>query len=244
MKPSTTSRGALDEPSRAPRVRLGAWVKRLILGLSFGAALVWIAFWTLDEGPNPPSSTNRAPLEVRNLRSLLVRDAQGRPLWQIAADSVQISPEGSLTTFRGVSRGVLFRNGAGFLTMNARLVRVSSTRDLDASGGVRAQGPNGFSFQTPRARWWNRAQRVDCPEPVQATLQGLHFQSPQLRYQWNTGQLSCSKPVEVKGNGVSLRGNRLNVDIGKRVVKLSGGAELVFDPRAANPKSLGAALPR
>lgn len=231
------ARGAVDS-STAPRVRLGVWARRLIVALSAGTALIWIVFWALDEGPNPPTSTNKAPLEVRDLRSLLVRDSNGKPLWQIAAASVQLAPDSGVTTLRQVSRGVLFRDGAQFLTMSARLVRVAASRDLDASGGVNANGPDGFSFQTARARWWNRAKRVDCPEAVAATLRGLQFRAPQLRYEWDKGQLSCPKPVEVKGQGVTLRGNRMNVKVKERVVKLSGGFEMVIDPRAADSKEL------
>lgn len=242
---SIPPRGAVDPHSTAPRVRLGALARRIIVTLSTGTALVWIVMWAIDEGPNPPaSSTNKAPLEVRDLRSLLVRDSNGKPLWQIAADSVQVSSDSGISILRNVSRGVFFRDGNPFLTMNARLVRVSASRDLDATGGVQAKGPDGFSFQTPRAQWWNRAQRVDCPEPVKATLRGLDFTSPQLRYEWAKGQLSCPKPVEVKGEGVTLRGNRLNVKVKERLISLPGGVEMVFDPRVARPKQLSDLVPR
>lgn len=206
----------------------------LLLAVSVGAG-VWLWNWlSVDETGAPVTEQSGEPsLEIENLKSLLVR-REGQPLWELSAKRVVVAPDGSSTTATGIGKGTLFRDGKPFIKLSAPQVRLSSlTNDLQASGGVVANGPNGFSFRTSQALWRNQRKIVDCPRPVVAHLKGLQFQTPRLSYDWDKGLLTCPQPVEVIGKGVVLRGQRLEATLKTRQIKLLGGAELVFDPDMA-----------
>ena len=214
----------------APRVRL----KRLFLG-AFGLGLgVWMWHWLgTDEKGDPIVDSDEPALEIENLKPFLVR-RDGLPLWEISARRVVLSADNTSTLATGVNRGIFFREGKPFLNLSAPRVRLANaSNNLEASGGVSATGPNGFSFQTSRAIWRNQEQIVDCPKAVTAWLKGLWFGTPRLSYHWQKGVLMCPETVEVRGQGIVLRGQNLEATLGTRQVKQSGGVEIVLDPRAA-----------
>ena len=210
--------------------------KRLVLLAASVGAGVWLWNWlSVDETGNPVSAKSDEPaIRVENLKSFLVR-RDGLPLWQISAQNVIVAADGATTTATRIGRGLLYRDGKPFLHLAApRLRFFNTTNDLEASGGVSATGPDGFSFQTMRAKWKNREKIVECPQQVQSQLRGLHFGTPQLFYDWNKGVLNCAKPVEVIGKGVVLRGQKLEATLKTREVRLNGGVEMIFEPHAAN----------
>lgn len=216
----------------ATRARL----KRLILtGLSVGA-VVWGWNWlSVDETGNPVTAKSDEPsVQIKNLQSFLVR-RDGLPLWEISAQNVSVEADGVTTTATRIGRGILYRDGKPFLNLSApRLRFFKTTNDLEATGGVTATGPNQFSFQTPRALWKSREKIVVCPQPVKAQLRGLHFGTPNLSYDWDKGVLNCPQAVEVRGQGLVLRGEKLEATLKTRQVRLEGAIEMIFEPKAAN----------
>lgn len=218
--------------SRAMRVHF----KRLVLLAASLGAGVWLWNWlSVDETGNPVSAkSDEPPVQVQNLKSFLVR-RDGLPLWQISAQNVVVAADGLTTTATRIGRGILYRDGKPFLNLAAPRLRFFNTsNDLEATGGVTATGPDGFAFQTPRAKWKSRDKIVECPQPVKSQLRGLHFDTPQLAYDWEKGVLKCPKPVEVVGKGVVLRGQKLEATLKTRQVRLNGGVEMIFEPKAAN----------
>ncbi len=231
---SSSSRGvapASPGPKAAPRFRL----KRLILlAAGLGAAL-WLWGWlSVDESGQPVAQNSDDPsLEIEGLQSLMVR-RDGKPFWEFSARRVTSNASGTTTTATGDGRAQLFRDGQPFLRVRAPRVRFSNlSSNLEASGGLSAVGPDDFSFQTSRAIWRNAEKIVDCPKPAVAWLRNFYFQTPRLAYDWKNGVLRCPQSVEVRGQGVVLRGKKLEATLKPRIVRLSEGVEMIFDPRAA-----------
>ena len=174
-----------------------------------------------------------SPLKVEGLTSFVVRK-DGQKYWAVAADSAQVVEGGNAWLASGVSKGVLFRDDQPWITMSAPRVRYSNvSKNLDAVGGVKARGPENFSFETPQARWLEQKKLVEIPGAVRAHLREMEFAMPNLGYQWEKGELQSPGPVEVRVKGGVLRGRQMTTNINTRVVTLGRDVELIFTPGVA-----------
>ncbi len=233
--PRQPSRSVLESVSRALRPFLRSAFGRLaLLALAaWGGAALW-NWVTTESVEEKRAGDSSSPLKIQALDSLVVRGKDGKKHWEVAADSAQVVDNGDAWLALGVSRGVLFRDGKPWITMRAPRVRYSNlSKNLDAVGGVTAQGPEGFSFATPQARWLDAKKLVEIPGAVRAKLREMEFSAPNLTYQWEKGELQSPGPVEVRVPGGVLRGSQLHANVNTSEVKLSGGTELIFVPGVA-----------
>lgn len=200
------------------------------------AAGIWGWGWlSVDETGQPVTRTSDEPqAEIQGLTSFIVR-REGLPWWEISARRVSVAADGTTTLATGIGRALLYRGGQPFLRLQApRLLFSNLSNNLEASGGVSATGPNGFSFQTSSASWLSARQVVECPKPVTAWLREVYFQTPQLSYNWTQGTLRCPQSVEVRTQGAVFRGKNLEATLQTHQIKLSGGVELIFAPSAVS----------
>lgn len=205
-------------------------------------ALLGVAAWgtfnlwnwvTTESVEEQRAGDTSSPLKVQGLNSFVVRK-DNKKYWEVAADSAQVVDHGDAWLALGVSRAVLFRDDKSWITMSAPRVRLSNlSKNLDAVGGVKASGPEGFSFETPQARWLSAKKLVEVPGAVRAKLREMEFSAPNLTYQWEKGELESPGPVEVRVPGGVLRGSKLRANVNTSQVKLSGGTELIFVPGVA-----------
>ena len=231
---SQPPRSASERVSRALRALWSRWPARLIIvgALLWSGSLLWNWVNTESEAEQQAGDTS-SPMRVEGLKSFVVRK-DGQRHWQITADSVAVVQNGDAWLARGVSKATLFRDDKPWLFLSAPRVRLSNlSKNLDAVGGVKATGPDQFSFSTPQARWLDRKKLVEIPGPARAQLRGMSFSAPNLSYQWDKGALSCADQVEVRAPGAVLRGSKLEANLKTRQIELGGGVELVFVPGVA-----------
>ena len=232
--PRQPSRSALEFVSRALRVFLQSAFGRLLLL----AVAVWGGWnlwnWVTTESVEEQrAGDSSSPLKIETLDSFLVWK-EGKKYWEVAANSAQVVDNGDAWLALGVSKAVLFRDDKPWITMRAPRVRLSNlSKNLDAVGGVTAQGPEGFAFSTPQARWLSAKKLVEIPGAVRARLREMEFSAPNLTYQWEKGELESPGPVEVRVPGGVLRGSKLRANVNTSEVQLSGQTELVFVPGVA-----------
>ena len=199
---------------------------------AWGTGLLW-NWVTTESVEETRAGDTSSPLKIQRLDSFVARK-DGQKYWEVAADSAQVVDSGDAWLALKVSKGVLFRDGQPWLIMRAPRVRYSNlSKNLDAVGGVTAQGPEGFSFSTPQARWLAAKKLVEIPGQVRARLREMEFSAPNLTYQWEKGELESPGPVEVRVPGGVLRGAKLRANVNTSEVKLSGGTELIFVPGVA-----------
>lgn len=168
--------------------------------------------------------------------SLLSRK-DGAKLWQFDAQTIEPSPDGSQTFAHHVSNGLLFRGGKAILHLSAQSVRLNNTtKDVEATGGVKASGNDRFSVASSVVRWNYARRLLMCPAKVEATLRDFHFQAPHLNYNWESGDLVCQAPVELNAPGVRLKATSLKASTKTRVLTLGGGSEMSFDVSKARPQ--------
>ena len=228
------ARSALESVSRALRVFVRSRVGRVaLLGV---AAVGTYGLWnwvTTESVEEQRAGDLSSPLKIETVKSFIVRK-DGQKHWEVVADSAQVVDSGEAWLARGVSRGVLFRDDAPWITMRAPRVRYSNgSKNLDAVGGVTAQGPENFSFSTQQARWLEAKKLVEIPGAARARLRDMQFAAPSLSYQWELGTLQSPGPVEVRVKGGILRGQQMSANINTRVVKLGSQVELQFTPGVA-----------
>jgi hypothetical protein len=100
--------------------------------------------------------------------------AQGRrmtgPSWRFDYDTVQTSPDGSLSEITGVRNGILYRKGKPFITLRAAHLSLNTvTNDFSASGPIhlRILDPKHHrTLDTDAAIWTNASQTLTLSHPV------------------------------------------------------------------------------
>ena len=216
-----------DAASVARRLR-GAVAASAVCGAV--ALAVWFA--GRAEKVEPLSTPRPAPMiEAENVRSIVVREG-GRKVWEFAARRIEIDANQTYATAQNVTRGVLYGNGAPLWKLTARNVRLNQqTRDVDAGGGVHAQGPNGLNIATRRARWTHRATRLNCPEAVTATLPRLTIQTGAASYEAKTDALRCTQTVTVSSEFAELTSPRAVAHPKAQTVSFEGGVDILIHTR-------------
>ena len=205
----------------------------VVLGVAtWGAVNLW-NWVTTESVEEQRAGDTSSPLKISGLNAFVVFKG-GKKYWEVAADSAQVVDNGDAWLALGVSRATLFREDKPWITMSAPRVRLSNlSKNLDAVGGVKASGPQGFIFETPQARWLSAKKLVEVPGAVRARLREMEFSGPNLTYQWEKGELQSPGPVEVRVPGGVLRGSKLRANVNTNQVQLSGGTELIFVPGVA-----------
>jgi hypothetical protein len=218
---------------RVPRRTFLFWgALALFIGVS---PIVWR--WLRDEDtPTSPASDPQSPaVEATGAQSIVMRE-DGRKVWEFSAQRITISPDHRYATATGVQRGVMYRDNRPFIRMQATQVRMNQeTRDWQAKGALKAQGPDGFSIQSPQAQWTHAKQQLQCPTNVQATLRGMKIATRQVVYDAGRSELRCPQPVEVTSPRATMKtqhGTQVVADIKRRRVEFQGGVEIVVRPPA------------
>ena len=194
----------------------------------------------LRDEPLPLPPVTRAPdaIRVEGLKSFLVRK-NGLPLWKLSADSIAVDADGVNTQATHVKDGTWFKDGKPYLKLTARTVRLrNATNDLMASGGIVASGPSGFHLVTSSVLWTEKLRSLFCDHPVRFQVHNWDISTAMMNYHVGTSTLDCGKKVVLTAPGARLTAGRLTAELGPRRVTLSGGVELVFDPRVAKAPAL------
>jgi hypothetical protein len=122
--------------------------------------------------------------------------AQGRritgPSWRFDYDTVQTSPDGSLSDINGVHDGILYRKGKPFMAMTAARLSVNTiTDDFSASGPVhlRTLDPDHpRTLDTDAAVWTNASQTLTLSHPVQIDDEGAKAVVTNVTIDFKTGK--------------------------------------------------------
>jgi len=197
------------------------------------ATVVFLMWWLWqDDTISKRGAVSDAPaVEVQGAKITIKEE--GRKVWEFEAERIVVSANRAYVTAFNVRRGVYFRNGQPYLHLQARLVRLNqTTRDLIATGTVRASGPEGFSVHTERASWKHRTRVLRCPLVVRATLRGLTFHTNDLSYDARVGRLNCPRAVQVNSQHAQLRGAGAVADVKPQRIEFQNGVEIVIRPGA------------
>jgi len=220
-------------PSRSAMRRV--WLARLgTVGVVVVAVSLGRWAWRDDELAPVPQAPQ--PSFIVEHPSFTNRE-NGAKLWQFDAAQIEPSPDGSQTFARHVSNGVLFRGDKPILHLSADSVRLNNTsKDVEATGGVRASGNDQFSVASTIVRWNYARKLLMCPSKVEAKLRDWTFVAPHLNFNWRSGDVACNSPLELQAPGVRLKATSLLASTKTRVLHLGGGTEMSFDVSKVRPQ--------
>jgi LPS export ABC transporter protein LptC len=200
------------------------------------AALVFGAWTVLNNGDVPPE-TNEAgkhpiAVEADGARSIIVRK-NGQKLWEFAAKKIEITADHSYATATGIEKGVLYKDGKPQWQLTAQNLKLDQrTNDVDARGGVSATGPNGLSVKTRRAVWKQQAERLVCPEVIDASMHGFKVSSGSASYESKTDELRCATSVTVTSSSATLKSPRAIAHPKQGIVSFEGGTDILIHKSA------------
>jgi len=247
---------------RAGRSRLHV----LFILVSFAALLVGGVFltrWLAEESENIAQSEDKTTpsIEIVNAQSMILRE-DGKKVFEVSAQRITISPDHHYVDAWKVDKGVMFRDGKPFLQIAADKVRINQqSRDMVATGLVKAHGADGFSLRTKQANWRHFKKILLCPKPVDATLRGVKLTTSTASYDTQKKLLTCPQPVRavskdttftarsatydapnhdlrcvgtvvLKSKNATLRGGDVHVDTNGKTIQMSGPIELRAQPGA------------
>ncbi|MGC8834343.1 MAG: LPS export ABC transporter periplasmic protein LptC, partial [Armatimonadota bacterium] len=155
---------------------------RVIGAVAFTLCLIAVGTKLLvapNLGSNEAGEALRRPAPVVRMRGAgIVLKSKGNRLWEMDADSIEVSQDRRTTTMDGLKNGRLYKGGKPVVTLTAaRAVYDSQTRALRVFGGVTATTASGLILTTDVVEWSEKSRRLICPGKVvvrtkEATITG------------------------------------------------------------------------
>ncbi len=140
-----------------------------MLGIVVGLGLLLaVAIGVYRAGLDMPPAPGAKPVLIEHGL------AQGRritgPSWTFDYDTVQTTPDGSLSEVNGVHDGILFRKGKPFVKLSAQHLAVNTvTNDFSANGPIHLlilDPKHHRTLDTDAAIWTNVSQTLTLSHPV------------------------------------------------------------------------------
>jgi len=166
-------------------MRLGqrcACFMRVVVAVAFTLFLIAVGTKLLLTPKSGSDETGEAlgrPAPVVRMREAgIVLKSEGNRLWEMSADSIEVSRDRRTTVMDGLKNGKLYRDGKPIVTLTAaRAVYDSQTRILRVFGGVTATTASGLVLTTDVVEWSEKSRRLLCPGRVvvrtkEATITG------------------------------------------------------------------------
>ena len=111
-------------------------------------------------------SSSRPSVGLRNAGIVLRH--RGEKQAEIKAELVEVSADGTTTTFTGSPRAEVFVEGRPTLVLTAqRVVLNRSTQDIQVEGGIRITTARGEIITAPRASWQQQIGVLDLVDGVE-----------------------------------------------------------------------------
>jgi len=217
---------------RGSSLRAGKVAPSFLIGLVLSflalAGIVAVLRWQ-DEDYNAalPGPSTAPSIEAEGARKVKVWEPKtGRLAWEFSAKRITVDAQHIWTTATDVRDGVFYREGKPYLKLQARQVRLNQqTRDLDATGSVTAQLPDGFKLTTQRAVWTHSLGRLEATGTVSAKgRDGFALQTPRAVWTQSRGQLAATGGVNAQTReGITLRTDRAVWTQASRRLEAIGG---------------------
>lgn len=131
--------------------------------------------------PVPPSPSAADPpfLNIEGTR-LAGSDAKGRRLWDLKAKTLQVDRSRNVVTLIDVT-GQLFQNERPALVFKApKATFFAASKDVELTGGVVGQTPDGRTLRAPVVRWDGRRELFVASGGVTVTQPGMIIRADRL----------------------------------------------------------------
>ena len=168
-------------------------------GAAIAGVLVWSFVYLKDIHPLGSlearlGGDNLSGVAIRFEGSRLVGRLEGKPVWQFDADTIELSRDRRLATFRGIREGVLLRNGRNAATISAgKVVYDTYTRNISVPGEATVRLQDGPELRVRDSHWNSKESRLECRGGVSMSLAGSELQGDGLTLELEKKQLDITK---------------------------------------------------
>lgn len=130
--------------------------------------------------PKTPAASPSLPQISLEQGTLSGTDDAGQRLWELATENLSVQ-EAQRRVVLGQVTGRFFKQGALQLTVTAAgAVYSLKSRDVDLTGGVIAQTPDGRTLRAPRVRYEASRKRIVASGGAVLTQQGMTIRADQV----------------------------------------------------------------
>ncbi len=172
-----------------------------ITGLVVIGGIVWTFFYMKDVHPLGAQGTNLGKNRTESVGiefkgATLVGRSEGKKIWEINSETVEMSKDRRLATFRGKTSGVLLQNGRKVAAISASEATYNTfTRNVSAPKTTELTLVDGPTFKVHNIWWNSHTSRLYC-QSADALLDGGTMHAEKLTADLNKKELTASK---VKG---------------------------------------------
>lgn len=149
-----------------------------ITGAVTAAGLIWSFFYLKDVHPlgrlgAKLEGNHLAGIAIRLKDATLIGRSDGEKVWTFEAETIEVSRDRRLATFRNVTRGSLLQDGKQIASLAAnKVVYNTITRNLAVPGGAEFKVEGGPSFSVRDVLWNARKSALLCKNGVDMELAG------------------------------------------------------------------------
>ena len=161
--------------------------------------MVWTFFYLKDMHPLGKRGTklgkdHLAGVAIRFKNAKLIGRSQGKKVWALQADTIDISKDRRLATFRGTTKGSLLQDGKKIAGISAsETIYNTYTRNVMTPGYAELTLENGPSFRV-RNVYWNAARsKLLCHGGIDAVLDGSTMHGESMTADLQTKELTIHK---------------------------------------------------
>ncbi|MFQ6134025.1 MAG: hypothetical protein ACE5R4_18420 [Armatimonadota bacterium] len=195
-----------------------------VLVVSWGVLmLAWLAHLSVEEAEREQQQAERpgvpqqdVGVTIRNQR--IEASQEGRPLWSLRFEQIELGRGGQLVSASGLREGVIYdeRTGKPTVRLTAATARYNTaTRNFELERNVRVTDDKGLVLTMEKAAYVEAERKIECSGTVTARGQDITV-TTELAYFWPQEDIvECPKIVRVatkQGGVFSGRKLRLNIE--------------------------------
>ena len=170
-----------------------------ITGIVVLGGIAWTFFYLKDVHPlgsrgTKLTSDHLAGVVIRFKGARLIGRSQGKKVWDLHADTIDISKDRRFATFRGVTKGSLLQDGKKVAGISAsETVYNTLTRNVVTPGYAELRLVNGPSFKVRDIYWNAEKSKLLCRKGIDAMLEGNTLHGESMTADLNTKELTVHK---------------------------------------------------
>lgn len=128
------------------------------------------AYWLLQEGPLPEAPPEKIdPLPLSYIGNTLSEEKNGKKVWELTAEFIEIDPETNNTLLKNV-KGVFYQQNGETVTMTApQAIYDVKEKIVTITQRVKAVTSDGATLDANEVRWDSDRQKFDSEGDVKLT---------------------------------------------------------------------------
>jgi len=176
--------------------KLGIFI--FVVFLILAAIFLFLKFVKITLRPAAELRTSTEPKIIIKKTPIIGRRGTEK-LWELFADSIKVSKDGTQTTLSGLRWGKIYQNNKPIVFFSARETQLDSmTNNLQITGEVKMQyrkEKQVLSLRTDRIYWLSGEEILVCPGEVELKIGQMLLKTPKLLYRAKESKIECPRGI-------------------------------------------------